>query len=136
MARNTLTIGTLGIVMACSSNLAPSGVPGAAPATARRTDVITAEELADPSVAAGDALEAVRRLRPGFLVTRGVSSIKNTSAGSVHISIDGAPLLTVDNLARLRPAQIVEIRYLNSSDAAQRFGTSAGTGGVILVRSR
>ena len=136
MARSTLTIVTLGIVMACSGNPAPSGDPGSAPATTRRTDVITAEELADPSVSAGDALEAVRRLRPSFLVTRGVSSIRNTSAGSVHISIDGAPLLTVDNLARLRPAQIAEIRYLNSSDAAQRFGNSAGTGGVILVRSR
>ncbi len=132
MARSALTIVTLGVVMACSGNPAPSADSSAT----RRPDVITAEELADPSVAAGDALEAVRRLRPSFLVTRGVSSIKNTSAGSVHISIDGAPLLTVDNLARLRPAQIAEIRYLNSSDAAQRFGTSAGTGGVILVRSR
>lgn len=122
--------------LACTSNPAPGGDPAAASTATRRTDVITAEELADPSVAAGDVLEAVRRLRPSFLMSRGASSMKNTTAGSVHVSIDGAPLLSVDNLSRLRPAQVAEIRYLNATDAAQRFGTSAGSGAVILVRSR
>jgi hypothetical protein len=97
--------------------------------------VITAEELADPSVAAGDALEAVRRLRPRFLMTRGGSATSST-AGNVHISVDGGPLLTLDNLSRFRPSQIAELRYLNASDAAQRFGTNAGSGGVILVKTR
>jgi hypothetical protein len=78
----------------------------------------------------------VRRLRPRFLMTRGGASVKNSTAGSVHVSIDGGPLLTVDNLSRLRPSQIAEIRYLNASDAAQRFGTNAASGSVILVKSR
>ena len=43
---------------------------------------------------------------------------------------------TGDNLSRLRPNQIVEIRYLSATDAAQRFGTSAGSGGVIVVKTR
>lgn len=119
---------------ACSTNPAPARDPNAA--AARKSDVITAEELADPSVSAGDALEAVRRLRPSFLVTRGASSIKNTTAGSVHVSVDGGMLGTLDNLSRLRPNQIVEIRYLSAADAAQRFGTSAGSGGVIVVKTR
>lgn len=137
MARNRLCIAAaFTFVVACTSNPAPSGDPAGAPSATRRTDVITAEELADPSVSAGDVLEAVRRLRPSFLMSRGASSIKNTTAGTVHVSIDGAPLLTVDNLSRLRPAQVAEIRYLSATDAAQRFGTSAGSGAVILVRSR
>jgi hypothetical protein len=69
-------------------------------------------------------------------MTRGGSSVKNTTAGNVHVSIDGGPLLTVDNLSRLRPNQIAEIRYLSASDAAQRFGTNAASGGVIVVTSR
>ena len=137
MVRTRLCIAAaLALVAACSSNPAPVGEPAPASTATRHTDVITAEELADPSIAAGDALEAVRRLRPSFLMSRGASSMKNTTAGSVHVSIDGAPLLTVDNLSRLRPAQIAEIRYLNAADAAQRYGTSAGSGAVILVRSR
>ena len=130
-----LIAAALAVTLGCTSNPAPGGDPSLSTAT-RRTDVITANELADPSVAAGDVLEAVRRLRPSFLMSRGASSMKNTTAGSVHVSIDGAPLLTVDNLSRLRPAQVAEIRFLNATDAAQRYGTSAGSGAVILVRSR
>ena len=137
MIRTRLCIAAaLAFVAACTSNPTPGGDPAPVSTVSRHTDIITAEELADPSIAAVNALDAVRRLRPGFLMSRGASSMKNTTAGSVHVSIDGAPLLTVDNLSRLRPAQIAEIRYLNAADAAQRYGTSAGSGAVILVRSR
>lgn len=122
--------------MACASGSSSANEPNTATTSGRNADVITAEELADPSVASGDALEAVQRLRPRFLMTRGAMSVRNVTAGSVHVSIDGGPLLTVDNLSRLRPNQIAEIRYLNASDAAQRFGTNAASGAVILVKSR
>jgi hypothetical protein len=122
--------------MACAGGSSSANEPNATGTATHNADVITAEELADPSVASGDALEAVRRLRPRFLMTRGGASVKNSTAGSVHVSIDGGPLLTVDNLSRLRPSQIAEIRYLNASDAAQRFGTNAASGSVILVKSR
>ena len=92
--------------------------------------------MSDPTVNMGDALEAVRRVRPSFLMTRGASSIKNTTAGTVHVSVDGGSLVTLENLSRLRPNQIAEIRYLSAADAAQRFGASAGSGGVIVVRTR
>ena len=122
--------------LACAGGSSSASDTNVPTTTNRNADFITAEELADPSVSSGTALEAVQRLRPRFLMTRGAVSGRNTSAGSVHVSVDGGPLLTVDNLSRLRPAQIAEIRYLNSSDAAQRFGTSAASGGVILVKSR
>ena len=121
--------------IACASGSSAND-PGTTMGAGRNADIITAAELADPAIASGDALEAVQRLRPRFLMTRGAISAKNASAGSTHISVDGGPLLTVDALSRLRPAQIAEIRYLSSSDAAQRFGTNAGSGGVILVKSK
>jgi hypothetical protein len=102
----------------------------------RNSDVITAAALADPVVRSGDVLEAVRRLRPQFLVTRGAVSIVGKNAGVVHASIDFAPLIPVEYLKRVRVAEISEIRYLNARDAALRFGTSAATGGVIVVTSR
>lgn len=98
--------------------------------------MITSVELSDPAIIGADALEAVRRLRPRFLAKRGAVSIKMADAGTVHISIDGGPLLTPDYLAGLRSGDIAEIRYLNATDAAQRFGTVAGSGAVILIRSR
>ena len=112
------------------------GAPSTATTASRGSDVITAQELADASVSAGDALEAVRRLRPRFLATRGSGSIRIASAGSVHISVNGGPLLTLTELSRMRPGEIAEIRYLNATEATQRFGTLAGGGGVLLVKSR
>jgi hypothetical protein len=121
--------------VACAGG-ASSASEGSTVGAGRNADVITATELSDPAIASGDALEAVQRLRPRFLMTRGAMSVKNSTAGSTHVSVDGGPLLTVDALSRLRPSQILEIRYLSASDAAQRFGTNAGSGGVILVKSK
>ena len=135
MLRQLCTSMLLAAVWACAGSPSTAN-DGNGPATARNADVITAEELADPSVANGDALEAVKRLRPRFLMTRGASSVKNTTAGNVHVSVDNGPLLTVENLSCLRSNQIAEIRYLNASDAAQRFGSNAAGGGVIVVKSK
>ena len=65
MTRTRLCIAAaLAFALACTSNPAPGGDPATPASATRRTDVITAHELADPSVAAGDALEAVRRSLP------------------------------------------------------------------------
>jgi hypothetical protein len=87
-------------------------------------------------VNSGSALDAVRRLRPNFLMTHGTTSMNNASAGGVHVSVDGGALQTVDFLSRLQAIEVAEIRYLNPSSAAQRFGTSSGSGAVILVKSK
>jgi hypothetical protein len=120
---------------ACASNQS-SQSESSATGTSRSSDVITAAELDDPSVTSGNLLQAIQRLRPRFLMTRGAVSGVNASAGSVHVSVDGGPLLTTDALNRLQPSQVREVRYLSAADAAQRFGTAAGSGGVIVVRSR
>lgn len=126
--------------VSCSSNSSgsrtESGPAPASSAASRSSDVITAEELSAASVQSGDALEAVRRLRPRFLSSRGKGSIRIANAGAVHVSIDGGPLLTANYLARVRATDVAEIRYLNAADATTRFGTNAGSGGVLLVKSR
>jgi len=120
----------------CARNSTIASSPNTTGTAQRGSDVITAEELADPTVRGGDALEAVRRLRPRFLTSRGSGSVRNANAGSVHLSVDGGPLQTVNFLSRMRPGEIAEIRFLNATDAALRFGTAAGSGSVILVRTR
>ncbi len=122
-------------VIACAGHPATSSrVQGAE--GSRGSDVITAAELAGATVSSGDALEAVQRLRPRFLNSRGSGSIRAADAGSVHVSLDGGPLQALSFLSRMRPGEIAEIRYLSASQAAQQFGTSAGTGGVMLVKSK
>ena len=119
---------------ACAGGSSSANEPNA-PAATRSADVITAEELRDPMIVGGDALEAVRRLRPRFLASRYALSVSNPDAGATHVSVDGGALVSLDNLSHLRPNQISQIRYLNANDASQRFGTASFSGPVILVTS-
>lgn len=122
------------IGMACAS--APASEPVATTGMARTGDIITAEELADPSFAGVDLLDAVIRLRPRFLQGRGRVTYRNNAMGTTHVSVDGGPLVSVEQLTRLRPNQVAEVRFYGAADAAQRFGASAGSGGVILITSK
>lgn len=131
-----LAAALLTLVTSCASAPKASTDEVIQASSTRNPDLITADELADPAIVAGDALQAIQRLRPRFLMARGTVSNSNKSAGSVQVTVDGGPLLTVNHLKTVRPASIAEIRYLSASDAAQRFGTAAASGGVIMVKSR
>lgn len=122
---------------ACASAGTPAeNAANAAPADSRNADVITSAELADPSLASGDLLATIQRLRPRFLMTRGAISASNAAAGSVQVSVDGGALQSVATLRSITTSHVAEVRYLSRTEAAQRFGTNAGSGSVILVRSR
>jgi hypothetical protein len=138
---------------ACSSG--GSGTrsePGASPEVAtsvasgrRDRNVITRDELADPSMSGRNVLEVVRLLRPQFLTVRGTHTLQDTAtarrgvvdqeAGKVHASVDGSKIVSVDELAGLNASTVVEIRFLTPSQAMQRFGGAARQGPVILVKT-
>ena len=132
-------------VAACaSSGAAPAsaGPAGSATAPARRDpDVITREELADPSLTSLNAYDAIRTLRPRFLSTRGVQNFGSASptddqeSGQPHASIDGVGVVALDDLKLVSARTVIEIRYLNAPAAMQRFGASAHAGPVIVVRT-
>jgi hypothetical protein len=116
-------------VMACAASGTSASRKVANP------DVITSEELMQSDIASGTALQAVQRLRPRFLMTRGQVSL-NQAAGSVHVSIDGGTLQSVDQLSRYLVVHIAEIRYISASDAAQQYGTAAASGPVIQLKTK
>jgi hypothetical protein len=122
------------LAAACAKPAASSGgpVPGAT-RTQRNPDVITREELQDPAIAGGDAMTAIRQLRPAFFRTRGPQSFSNATAGLVQISQDFGPLQPVGNLAAIDTRSLVEVRYLNAVDAQNRFGINANGGPVIVL---
>jgi hypothetical protein len=132
-------------VAACaSSGAAPATAGPAASATAparRDPNIITQEELADPSLISLNAYDAIRTLRPLFLRTRGAQNFGNASptddqeSGQPHASIDGVGVVALDDLKRVEVRTVIEIRYLNAAAAMQRFGSSAHAGPVILVRT-
>jgi hypothetical protein len=121
---------------ACAS--APrSTVPSAETSSAARKspDLIDSTELADPSLANLDALTIIKRLRPSFLVSRGSVSANN-SGGELHVVVDAGTFRTAGTLETIRGAEIVDIRYLSATAAAQRFGSRALAGPVIVIRRK
>ena len=138
-------VGVLALAVAagCSSKTAnpelaasPQGESSAAREPARgNRDVISQEELSAPSVRAQSVLDVVRTLRPHFLTQRGKNSHSDDEAGKVHVSIDHGRIMTVEELNNLHAGSVIEVRFLNPSQAMQKFGGAAREGPVILVRT-
>ena len=107
----------------------------AAPSTRVRKnpDVISREELRDPTIAGTDAMTAIRQLRPAFFRTRGPQSFSNANAGLVQVSQDYGPLQPLAQLSGVDTRSLVEVRYLNANEAQNRFGINANGGPVIVV---
>ena len=135
---------------ACSSGgtatrAEPDASPQSVTSSRRDRNVISREELADPAVSGRNVLEVVRSLRPQFLTVRGQHTLQDTAtarrgvvdpdAGKVHASIDGTKIVSIEELAGIHASTVMEIRFLNPSQAMQRFGGAAREGPVILVKT-
>ena len=124
------------LVVLAAACAKPAAAPsGSAPAARvqRNPDVISREELQDPAIAGGDAMTAIRQLRPAFFRTRGPQSFSNAAAGLVQISQDFGPLQPVGQLSAIDTRSLVEVRYLNAVEAQNRFGINANGGPVIVL---
>ena len=139
------------VLVAAAACATPSGgssgasPDGGAATTARAhrgaTAPITQDELRDPAIASENVLDAIRALRPAFFNSRNASLDPdnpglNRKGESILASIDGAGLTQLSALRSIPVSQVMEIRYLSSTDAAQRFGTTSTGGPVILVTTR
>lgn len=96
-------------------------------------NLITADEIAKSN--ASNAYEAVERLRPAFLRTRGPQSIQNPEPVTPVIYVDGMRFGALHSLAQVPALGILSIQYLSALDASQRFGLG-NEGGAILVTTK
>ena len=134
-ARRRFVVALLAVGAACAqpSSSASTDVSAAPPRARKNPDVISEQELRDPTIAGTDAMTAIRQLRPAFFRNRGPQSFSNASAGQVQVSQDYGPLQSVSNLSAIDTRSLVEVRYLNANDAQSRFGITANGGPVIVV---
>ena len=96
-------------------------------------NVITTPELVDSN--APHALEAVQRLRPEYLRTRGPSSLLNPTAMGPAVFVDGLLLGGVEVLADIPIGELARIQYFKAWDATTRFGDGYPNG-VIAVSTK
>lgn len=112
-------------------------------------DLITPEEIQDRAPDAGTAYDVIKKLRPHFLRERSTGQVSSPmpSEGTfstrnpaerqpVQVYINGAKhIATTAALRELNADAILDIAYLNASDATTRFGTGHNNG-AILVRTK
>ena len=125
----TATLVSILVLGGCASSAEDGGAsrsPGSV------TDRITMEELERHH--GQDVLQAVRSLRPRWLIVRtGRTFVSGTP---ISIIVDGLPRGGgVDLLRDIQVGDVSEIHYLSSSDATTMFGVDMA-GGAILVYTR
>lgn len=79
-----------------------------------------------------DLQQAIQRLRPDWLRPRG----QTISGRRVAVFVDGAPRGDVSDLRGMQIINVLEVTFVNASEAGFRYGTLAGAGGVIDVKTR
>lgn len=129
MRRSMVARAALALVLATAGCVSS----GAARSPKRDRYLITSDEIARSN--ASTALEAVERLRPAFLTTRGPTSIQNPSPPTPIIYLDGIRYGATPILATIPALGIATIEYLPPIEAGMRFGLGHD-GGAILVATK
>jgi hypothetical protein len=79
-------------------------------------------------VQVNSAYDAVQRLKPNFLVTRGYSNFDRRT-----VYLNGARLLGgVDNLRTIEASSVRQIVFLSAIEATARYGTGNGAGALLV----
>jgi hypothetical protein len=107
----------------------------------KQRDLITAEEIAKNPAA--DAYQLVQSLRPAWFRTRGAASASvsadamgnATVPGGIVVYVDGIKVGGVEELKNVSSDRVLELRFVNASDATTKYGTGH-TAGAIEVTTR
>ena len=107
-------------------------------------DLITQAEIQDRAPDATNAYEVVTRLRPHFLRERSSGTTPNsmTTGGNRTVQAERQPVVVYVNgaksnvptvsLREIHSTSVIEILYLNASDATTRYGTGHNNGAILV----
>ena len=77
--------------------------------------------------------EAVARLRPHFLRSRTITAYGKPAPVPVHLYVDGDKMDSIDDLRRLSPKMVQEVRFYEPQTANTIFAGANNAGGAIAV---
>lgn len=80
-----------------------------------------------------DTFQALQRLRPHWLSSRGQSALVEPAREGVRVYLDGMPGGDVSFLRRIPVSTVGEIRFLDSRQATLRFGTGHASGALLVT---
>jgi hypothetical protein len=111
------------------------GCASAASSSEARRDpsLITAADIA--TIPVTNAYDAIERLRPLFLRSRGKTSINTPNTQFATVYVDGVRYGDLNSLRNILATHVLDIRYYNGAEAGARFGLQ-NTAGVIELRMK
>jgi hypothetical protein len=105
----------------------------------RRSNVLTADEIATTHADINSAFDAISRLRPNWLVPHGVTTSNIGQASSTEyavVFVDGQRYGDLQTLRTIPAYHIGSITYYDITQAGGRFGIQGGSSGVIEVLTK
>jgi hypothetical protein len=132
MKSQHLYVAALAAILGCATATPGTSGPSAG---SRSSSALTAEQIATFGVEGRSAYDLVSRLRPKWLVVRGVQSIAQASDSTEFalVMVDDHPVGRVGALRDIQAYQVSEMRYYDVGEAGGKFG-GRGASGVIEVR--
>ncbi len=119
------------LVGGCASG--GGGAGGTRPASGGRNLIVRAELEATNFT---NVYDAVRRLRPRWLRTRGTTSTRGAEPG-MRLFVDNVPSGGIERMESLPIDLVEQVRYLSPSDATTRWGTNMSLGAIeVIMRKR
>jgi outer membrane cobalamin receptor len=100
----------------------------------RQRNVISQQEIADSNLTT--AYEIVESLRPEYLRSRGMASMRSETPETAVVYIDGVRAGGLEALRQISRDILQEIRFLSGSDATTMYGTGHGGGAIQVITRR
>jgi hypothetical protein len=127
--RRALTCGALAVL--CTASGCVPATQGAGSARGGGAQ-LTRQELAE--VTSDNIYDAIAKLRPEWLTSRGPTSVTDGTPSVVDVYMDGTRLGKADYLRQVRLLDVTEVRYWDAGQASARFGMGHPRGVIEITR--
>ena len=124
----------LGLLLALGTSMAACFHVSRPPVQSGGHDLITQQELERYSDLT--LYDAVSKLRPHFLRNRSVSAHGKAATRQLMLYVNGEKMDSVDDLRRLYPSDVQEVRFFEPQLANTYFARYNNAGGAIAVTLR
>lgn len=124
--RSTITLAVTILLLGCVSTSTQSGSAKGSGTT------LTPEQLT--SANADNLYDAINKLRPAWLTSRGPTSVTNSTPTSVDVFMGNNYLGKAEYLQQVRPGDVSEVKYWDPGSAAARFGMGHPRGVIEITR--
>lgn len=120
------------LTLATSSAVSCASAPSQGQTGRRSANQLTREDLA--SVNTDNVYDAIVKLRPEWLTSRGPTSATDATPTAVDVYMNGTMLGKADYLRDIHLLDVSEVRYWDAGQASARFGMGHPRGVIEITR--